>query len=87
MIFHASMPADILRMSPAFSRKSGAVLPLLSVLPDSWMAVAGDERGTIIETYPCDRVITPGAGSDSFMPGDAQDSSHYSAFHMAVGTL
>ena len=87
MIFHASMPsrhpAHVARVLAEIWGGFAAPFPSF---PDSWMAVAGDERGTIIETYPCDRVITPGAGSDSFMPGDAQDNSHYSAFHMAVGT-
>lgn len=52
------------------------------------MAVAGDDRGSIIEVYPSDQVITPG--------GDREDSvsygagtfkrPQYSAFHMAMAT-
>ena len=87
MIFHASMPSKhpehVARVIAELW--SGFAAPFPS-FPDSWMAVAGYGRGSIIETYPHDRVITPGAAGDSFEPGDASGQAHYSAFHMAVAT-
>jgi hypothetical protein len=52
------------------------------------MAVAGDDRGTIIEVYPGDRVITPGGGHETSVSYGAGsiDRPQYSAFHMAIAT-
>jgi len=87
MIFHASMPARNPQHVAQFIAQlwDGFAAPFPS-FPDSWMAVAGDERGTIIETYPHDRVITPGTSDESFAPGAAATPAQYSAFHMAIAT-
>ncbi|KNH08393.1 hypothetical protein BRCH_00255 [Candidatus Burkholderia brachyanthoides] len=88
MIFHASIPArDPQHVAHILTELWGVFAAPFPSFPDSWMAVAGDDRGAIIEVYPHDRVITPGDGLEgnvSFGAGDAEPS-RYSAFHMAIG--
>jgi hypothetical protein len=87
MIFHASMPSrHPEHVARVIAELWGGFAAPFPSFPDSWMAIAGDARGTIIETYPHDRVIAPGAGGASFQAGDADGAGHYSAFHMAVAT-
>ena len=59
-----------------------------SPFPDAWMAVAGDDRGSIIEIYPSDKVITPGGGHEESVSygADTLKRPQYSAFHMAIAT-
>ncbi|AET91316.1 hypothetical protein BYI23_B007090 [Burkholderia sp. YI23] len=89
MIFHASMPAnDPKHVAQVLAELWGGFAAPFSPFPGAWMAVAGDDRGSIIEVYPSDQVITPG--------GDHEDSvsygagtfkrPQYSAFHMAMAT-
>ncbi|AQH01171.1 hypothetical protein A9R05_20120 [Burkholderia sp. KK1] len=89
MIFHASMPAnDPKHVAQVLAELWGGFAAPFSPFPGAWMAVAGDDRGSIIEVYPSDQVITPG--------GDQEDSvsygagtfkrPQYSAFHMAMAT-
>ncbi|MCE4544515.1 MULTISPECIES: hypothetical protein [unclassified Caballeronia] len=89
MIFHASMPAnDPKHVAQVLAELWGGFAAPFSPFPGAWMAVAGDDRGSIIEVYPSDQVITPG--------GDREDSvsygagtfkrPQYSAFHMAMAT-
>ncbi len=86
MIFHASIPArHPRRVAEVLAEIWGGFPAPFPTFPGAWMAVAGDDRGTIIETYPADRVISPGEGSASFTPGTVAPAQ-YSAFHMAVGT-
>lgn len=86
MIFHASIPAHNPRhVANVLAELWGGFAGPFPSFPGAWMAVAGDDRGTIIETYPSDRVITPGAGDSAFEPG-ATPATHYSAFHIAVGS-
>jgi hypothetical protein len=84
MIFHASIPAK----QP--ERVAGVIAELwdgfaapFAAFPGSWMAVAGDERGSVLEVYPADRVLRP--GDADFIPGDAPPAG-YSAFHLAIAT-
>ncbi|SAL84993.1 hypothetical protein AWB68_07522 [Caballeronia choica] len=86
MIFHASIPArHPEHVAGVLAELWGGFVAPFPAFPDSWMAVAGDERGTIIEVYPSDRVLHPGDGDADFQPGDAPPA-RYSAFHMAVAT-
>jgi hypothetical protein len=89
MLFHASIPArDPQHTANVLAELWGGFAAPFPSFPDSWMAVAGDDRGTIIEVYPHDRVITPGGGfeqSVSFGAAPAEPS-RYSAFHMAIAT-
>jgi hypothetical protein len=89
MIFHASIPArDPKHVAHVLAELWDGFAAPFSPFPDAWMAVAGDDRGSIIEVYPHDRVITPGGGREQSVSfGDAKvEPSNYSAFHMAIAT-
>lgn len=42
----------------------GRCYPFPGAIPDSWMAVSGDEIGTMIEVYPADVALQPGQSDD-----------------------
>lgn len=86
MLFHASIPArNPENVARVIAELWGGFHAPFPSFPDSWMAIAGDDRGSIIETYPSDRVICPGAEQASFVPGNSQ-SAQFSAFHIAVAS-
>lgn len=86
MLFHASIPArhpeNVARVIAELWGGFHAPFPSF---PDSWMAIAGDDRGSIIETYPADRVICPGGAQESCVAGTGA-SVQYSAFHIAIAS-
>ena len=89
MIFHASIPAhDPKRVAQVLAELWDGFAAPFSPFPDAWMAVAGDDRGSIIEVYPSDRVITPGGGHEESVSYGANTLKRpqYSAFHMAIAT-
>ena len=51
----------------------------------AWMAVAGDDRGTIIETYPSNLTLTPGDTQEP-LASMTGTRAQYSGFHMAVAS-
>jgi hypothetical protein len=86
MLFHASIPArNPENVARVIAELWGGFHAPFPSFPDSWMAIAGDDRGSIIETYPCDRVISPGSGQNSFVPAESK-TAQYSAFHLAVAS-
>lgn len=89
MIFHASIPADDPKhVAHVLAELWDGFAAPFSPFPDAWMAVAGDDRGSIIEVYPSDRVITPGGGHEESVSYGAEktERQRYSAFPMAVAT-
>ncbi len=42
----------------------GSCYPFPGAIPNSWMAVSGDEIGTMIEVYPGDVTLQPGRSDD-----------------------
>lgn len=86
MLFHASIPArhpeNVARVIAELWGGFHAPFPSF---PDSWMAIAGDDRGSIIETYPADRVLCPGDAQESCVPGTSA-LAQYSAFHIAIAS-
>ena len=54
MLFHVSIEADDPRRIAEVIAElwDGAAAPFPSVTPGSWVALSGDERGTMIEIYP-----------------------------------
>jgi hypothetical protein len=89
MIFHASIPArDPQHVAHVLAELWGGFAAPFSPFPDAWMAVAGDARGSIVEVYPHDRVITPGGGHEQSVSYGAGtvEPARYSAFHMAMAT-
>jgi hypothetical protein len=86
MLFHASIPArNPENVARVIAELWGGFHAPFPSFPDSWMAIAGDDRGSIIETYPSDRVISPGSGQNSFVPAESK-TAQYSAFHLAVAS-
>jgi hypothetical protein len=86
MLFHASIPArNPENVARVIAELWGGFHAPFPSFPDSWMAIAGDDRGSIIETYPSDRVLIPGGERASFEPGE-RPAAGYSAFHIAVAS-
>jgi hypothetical protein len=86
MIFHASIPArNPEHVARTLAELWGGFAAPFSPFEGAWMAVAGDDRGTIIETYPSDLTLVPG---DAHAPLASTMSARpqYSAYHMAVAT-
>jgi hypothetical protein len=87
MIFHASIPArDPKNVASVVAELWGGFAAPFPPFPGAWMAVAGDDRGSLIEVYPSTRVITPGDTDDGSFQHDETGDAKYSAFHMAVAT-
>lgn len=86
MIFHASIPTqNPERVARTLAELWGGFAAPFSPFEGAWMAVAGDDRGTIIETYPSNLTLTPG---DTREPVGklATSRAQYSGFHMAVAS-
>jgi hypothetical protein len=64
MIRHISMPARDPRhvASVLAELMGGRAYPFRGPLPGAWLALAGDEHGTLIEIYPETTVMRPAAG-------------------------
>lgn len=88
MLFHLSIDADRPRQVAEVIAElwGGAALPFPPVLDGSWVAMAGDERGTILEVYPRGAEIheTPGEGRDAH--GEIGSNGKRSATHFAMAT-
>jgi hypothetical protein len=87
MLFHVSIEADDPRTVAQFFAKvfGGVAAPFPPVTPGSWVAMAGDERGTTIEVYPRGTELHPAEGDqDSF--GLRVAPRRHNATHMAIAT-
>nr|WP_087575036.1 hypothetical protein [Sphingomonas sp. CDS-1] len=87
MLFHLSIaahdPRHVAQVIAEFWR--GEAFPFPPVTPGSWIAVAGDERGTAIEVYPLGTVLREAEGdADSF--GERTEQTGYTATHAAIAT-
>ena len=87
MLFHLSIEADNpQRMAQFFAEIwDGAALPFPSVTPGSWVALSGDERGTIIEIYPRGTELHVVDG-DHDAKGVRVAPHRHNATHMAIAT-
>jgi hypothetical protein len=86
MLFHASIPArNPENVARVIAELWGGFHAPFPSFPDSWMAIAGDDRGSIIETYPNDRVLCPGGEQSSYVPSSST-AAQYSAFHIAIAS-
>ncbi|HLL58709.1 MAG TPA: hypothetical protein VK391_02330 [Allosphingosinicella sp.] len=87
MLFHVSIEADEPRhVAEVFAEIwGGEALPFPSVMPGSWAALAGDERGTIVEIYPRGTEIHEVEG-DHDATGVRTMPRRHTATHMAIGT-
>lgn len=87
MLFHLSIaaqdPRHVAEVIAEYWR--GEVFPFPSVTPGSWIALAGDDRGSAIEVYPIDTVLREEDG-DADARGEHVKGSRYTATHAALAT-
>ena len=64
MLFHVSIDAiEPQRVATVLAEiLGGEAFPFPPVHPGSWVALAGDDRGTMIEVYPAGVTLVPGDG-------------------------
>lgn len=55
-----------------------------SSFPESYVAVAFDSYGTVVDVHPFSTELIPGSGNDGFRPQQNPDSSTYTATHAAI---
>lgn len=87
MLFHLSIaahdPKHVAEVIAEFWRGESFYFP--PVTPGSWVALAGDDRGTAIEVYPIDTVLREEEGdADSF--GERSGETRFTATHAAIAT-
>lgn len=87
MLFHMSIAAqDPRHVAGVFAELwGGEVFPFPPVGEGSWIALAGDDRGTAIEVYPADVVLRESEG-DADAHGEYTGRSGYTATHAAIAT-
>jgi hypothetical protein len=87
MLFHMSIAAENPRHVAHVLAElwQGEARPFPPVSDDGWVALAGDERGTLIEVYPHGTVLREGQGDvDAY--GDPSGTDRFSASHGAIAT-
>lgn len=88
MLFHVSIaahdPKHVAQVIAEFWR--GEAFPFPPVTPGSWIALAGDDRGTAIEVYPIDTVLREQDG-DAEVAGERTGRTEFTATHAAIATV
>lgn len=87
MLFHLSIAAhDPRHVAEVIAQFwDGAAFPFPPVAEGSWIALAGDERGTAMEVYPIGTVLREAEGdADSF--GERTGQTGFTATHAAIAT-
>jgi hypothetical protein len=87
MLFHMSIAAQAPRhVAEVFAELwGGEAFAFPPVAQGSWIALAGDERGTAIEVYPADVVLRESEG-DADARGEYTGNRGYTATHAAIAT-
>lgn len=87
MLFHVSLEADDPRhVAHVFAEIfGGAATPFPPVAEGSWVALAGDDRGTMIEVYPRGTEMHPAPGAADAI-AVAGETRRNGATHIAIGT-
>jgi hypothetical protein len=87
MLFHLSIAAREPRHVASVIAElwGGEAFPFPPVAEGSWIAIAGDERGTAIEVYPLDIVLRETEG-DADAHGEPAAGSGFTATHAAIAT-
>jgi hypothetical protein len=87
MLFHVSIEADDPRHVALVVAElwGGAAAPFPPVTPGSWIALAGDDRGSAIEFYPRGTEIHEVPG-DHDATGLRVEPRRYNATHFAMAT-
>ncbi|WP_313803515.1 hypothetical protein [Sphingobium sp.] len=88
MLFHLSIaaqdPRHVAQVIAEFWR--GEAFPFPPVTPGSWIALAGDDRGTAIEVYPLGTILRE-EEDDAGGFGDPKEQTGYTATHAAIATV
>jgi hypothetical protein len=63
---------------------NGRAYPFPGGIADSFMAVSGDDKGTMIEVYPETVTLTPGHGDEQVCAGAATSGAGYGPFHILL---
>ena len=87
MLFHMSIAAhDPRRVASVIAEIWGGEASVFPpVIEGSWVAMAGDDRGTILEVYPIDTVLREGeGGADAY--GVRTGHISYTPTHGAIAT-
>ena len=87
MLFHLSIAAREPRHVASVIAElwGGEAFPFPPVYEGSWIAIAGDERGTAMEVYPFDIVLRETEG-DADAHGEPAAGSGFTATHAAIAT-
>jgi hypothetical protein len=85
MLFHVSIEADNPQNVAAVLAEllGGEALPFPAVIDGSWVAFAGDDKGTMVEIYPRGTEIQPGE-QGAF--GVMSQQRRHNPTHIALGT-
>jgi hypothetical protein len=85
MIHHISVPAnDPQHVAQVLAEVLDGKVGVFPPNPNSYIVVAGDEHGTLIEIYPSGSEIIPGQGDrQAWFQQNAQTTT-YSAIHAAI---
>jgi hypothetical protein len=88
MIFHLSIDADDpQRVATVLAELwGGEALPFPPVYPGSWVALAGDERGTMIEVYPAGVTLVAGEGDAGAVGRREFEATRGTPTHAAIAT-
>lgn len=87
MLFHMSIAAEDPKQVASVIAEiwSGEVRPFRAVCEGAWMALAGDDRGTLIEVYPQGTVLRETEG-DRDAHGELLGNDRFSPTHGAIAT-
>jgi hypothetical protein len=87
MLFHMSIAAeDPERVANALAELwNGRARPFPPISDNSWIAVAGDDRGSAIEVYPAGTVLCETNG-DADAHGEPMGVDRFTATHGAIAT-
>jgi hypothetical protein len=64
----------------------GRAMPFPPVAVGSWVALAGDDRNTMVEVYPFGSELRPAEGDADAQAITNPDASRFSATHAAIAT-
>jgi len=86
MLFHASIPADDpRRVARVIAELWGGQALQFPPFPGAYIAMAGDERRTVVDVYPRGREHVPAPGEYAVRTNPAP--SPHSEVHLAIGTV
>ena len=87
MLFHMSIAADDPKHVAEVIAElwQGRVRPFPPISDNGWVALAGDERGTLIEVYPQGTVLCETDG-DRDAHGEPLGADRFSPTHAAIAT-